>query len=229
MSPRTWATWDEPQEGQSRRVAFRRGTATARRSWISPRMLAGIALPPVGPRPFRPSDSATAEPIRSATPSYQSGHGARLARRGPARTCTWGARPKRYTPQGPEGLKPTAEEWPKTAGPIGRPSRVTAGVAAGAERPSPGVRRRERGCGARNGTGPAPARTRASYGRGPPPAPRAGSRDRADRSSPHLGGRETPSPVLLGDMTPGQAEYGRNGPGRRKSRPLRDGILITDL
>jgi len=28
------------------------------------------------------------------------------------------------------------------------------------------------------------------------PRPRAGSRDRADRSASHLGGRETPSPVL---------------------------------
>ena len=45
MSPRTWATWTDPQEGQSRRVALLRVCATSRRSSTSSRMLAGIASP----------------------------------------------------------------------------------------------------------------------------------------------------------------------------------------
>lgn len=45
MSPSTWATWTEPQEGQLRRVTVSRVDAASRRWPTSSRMLAGITAP----------------------------------------------------------------------------------------------------------------------------------------------------------------------------------------
>lgn len=45
MSPRTWATWAEPQEGQLRRVIVSRINAASKRWSTSSMMLAGIATP----------------------------------------------------------------------------------------------------------------------------------------------------------------------------------------
>ena len=83
MSPSTWATWPDPQEGQLRRVLLPRMTAASGEvtDLLEDARRHRNSLPS-GRAPFRPFDSATAGPIRSATPSYQSGHGTRRDRHG---------------------------------------------------------------------------------------------------------------------------------------------------